>query len=121
MSSVIKTSFAFFVPGGLVFFVAIGFLRPHGLPAWIHGPVGALPYIVLCFGLVFGWYLSSGRLILSLLMLALVDRAMMVFPPTDSDPASMGRVMFSAITFLLPLNLLALSLIKEEAISTWRG
>ncbi|TKS59897.1 MAG: GGDEF domain-containing protein [Nitrospira sp.] len=116
-----KTFFAFLIPGGVVFLAAIGFLRPHGLPSWVQGPVQALPYIVLGFGLVFGWYLSSGRLILSLIMLAFADRAVILFPPTDPDPGSANHVIFAATTFLLPLNLMALSVIKEEAISTWRG
>ena len=121
MASIMKTLFTFLIPGGLVFLAAIGFLRPQGLPPWVQGPVSALPYIVLGFGIVFGWYLSSGRLILSLLVLALADRAVVLFPPTDPDPASVGQIIFAAVTFLLPLNLLALSLIKEEAISTWHG
>jgi diguanylate cyclase (GGDEF)-like protein len=116
-----KTFVAFLIPGGLIFLTAIGFLRPHGLPQWIQGPVQAFPYIVLGFGLLFGWYLSSSRLILSLIVLALADRAIILFPPTDPDPVSANHVIFAATTFLLPLNLMALSLIKEEAISTWRG
>lgn len=116
-----KTFFAFLIPGGVIYLAAIGFLRPQGLPQWVQAPVQALPYIVLGFGLVFGWYLSSSRLILSLIVLALADRAVILFPPTDPDPASPNHVVFAATTFLLPLNLMALSLIGEEAISTWRG
>ena len=117
----LKTLRALLIPGGLIFFAAIGFLRPHGLPLWTQTPVGAFPYIVLGFGLIFGWYLSSSRLILSILVLALAERAVLLFPPTDLDPASMGPTMLAATSVLLPLNLLALSLVKEEAISTWRG
>lgn len=116
-----KTLFSFLIPGAGIFLAAIGFLRPHGLPGWVQGPVSALPYIVLAFGLVFGWYLASGRLILSLLVLGLADRGLALFPLTDSDPASAGHTIFVATSFLLPLNLLALSLVKEEAFSTWRG
>jgi len=119
--SIMKTFVAFLIPGGIIFLAAVGFLRPQGLPRWFQGPVQALPVIVLGFGLFFGWYLSSSRLILSLLVLALAGRAIILFPPTDPDPGSANHVIFAATTFLLPLNLMALSLIKEEAISTWRG
>lgn len=112
---------ALLIPGGLIFLAAVGFLRPQGLPAWVQGPVSTLPYIVLAFGIVFGWYLASSRLLLSLVVLTLADRALLFFPPLDRDPASVGRTMFAATSFLLPLNLLALSLVKEEALSTWRG
>ncbi|MGQ0695796.1 MAG: GGDEF domain-containing protein [Nitrospiraceae bacterium] len=116
-----KTFIAFLLPGGVIFLAAIGFLRPQGLPQWIQGPVQALPFIVLGFGLFFGWYLSSSRLILSLIVLALADRAIFHFPPTDPDTGSANHVIFAATTLLLPLNLMALSIIKEEAISTWQG
>src|SRR5215216_713714 len=116
-----KMLFALLVPSGLVYLAAIGFLRPHGLPPWMQAPIGALPYIVLIFGLVFGWYLASGRVILSLLVLTLADRALAWCPPSDADPASTGQILYAAGSLLVPLNLLALSLVKEEALPTWRG
>ncbi|HXV69108.1 MAG TPA: hypothetical protein VD738_09315, partial [Nitrospira sp.] len=116
-----KTCVSFLVPGGMVFLAALGFLRPQGVPTWVQGPVRAFPVIVLGFGFFFGWYLSSSRLILSLLVLAFVDRAVALFPPTDPEPESASQAMFAATTLLLPLNLLAFSVIKEQAISTWRG
>jgi len=116
-----KNLTAFFLPGGAVFLAAIGFLRPHGLPDWIQTPVSVLPFIVLMFGVVFGWYFASSRLILSLLVLAMTGYALLVFPPTDLDPTAIGRIVLAGTTFLLPLNLLALSLIKEDAITTWRS
>jgi hypothetical protein len=53
--------------------------------------------------------------------LAFADRAVILFPPTDPEPESASHVLFAATTLLLPLNLLAFSMIKEQAISTWRG
>jgi len=76
-----KSCLAFLFPGGLIFLIAIGFLRPQGHPMWLQQPIAALPYIVLTFGLIFGWYFASSRMILSLLVLALADRALGLFPP----------------------------------------
>jgi diguanylate cyclase (GGDEF)-like protein len=121
MPSLVKSLIAFLVPGGIIFFAALGFLRPQGLPQWVQGPVRALPIIVLGFGCFFGWYLSSSRLILSLLVLAVADRAVILFPPTDQDLAAASHVIFAATTLLVPLNLLAFSIIKDQAISTRRG
>ncbi len=121
MSPIVKSCVSFLVPGGIVCLAALGFLRPQGLPQWVQGPVRAFPIFVLGFGLFFGWYLSSSRLILSLLVLAFVDRAVVLFPPTDPEPESASHVLFAATTLLLPLNLLAFSMIKEQAISTRRG
>jgi diguanylate cyclase (GGDEF)-like protein len=120
-ASFFKLIWKLFAPGGLVLLLAIGFLRPHGLPAWIQGPVSAFPFIVLGFGLVFGWYLASSRLILSLLVLACLDRGIVLFSPTDSNSGAPGPILFAIATFLAPLNLLALSLMKEDDVSTWRG
>ncbi|HEY6085279.1 MAG TPA: hypothetical protein VIU63_07765, partial [Nitrospira sp.] len=52
------------LPGGFVLLAAAGFLRPHGLPPWLQQPISAFPYIVLAFGVIFGWYLSSVRMML---------------------------------------------------------
>jgi diguanylate cyclase (GGDEF)-like protein len=120
-ASTFKLAWHFFAPGGLVLLLAIGFLRPLGLPAWVQGPVSALPFIVLGFGIVFGWYLASSRLILSLLVLACLDRGIVLFSPTDSSSGAAGSILFAIATFLAPLNLLALSLVKEGGCSTWRG
>ena len=115
-----RTILAFFLPGGLVFFAAIGFLRPQGLPQWCQQPVAALPYFVVGFGLIFGWYFSSPRMILSLVTLVLADRALILFPITGNDPISMGHTVFAAVTFLLPMNFLAFSILKDD-IGTVRG
>ena len=116
-----KSFLAVFFPGGLVFLIAIGFLRPQGLPMWLQQPIAALPYIVLTFGLIFGWYFASSRMILSLLVLALADRALVLFPTTDADQAALSQTMVAVTAFLVPLNLLAFSILKEDALSTLRG
>jgi GGDEF domain-containing protein len=121
MSSVRKSLVAFLVPGGLIFLGALGFLRPSGLPPWVQGPVHAFPFVVLAFGLFFGWYLSSSRLILSLIVLGIADRSLALLPPADQPGESAHQVIFSALALLLPLNLMAVSIIKEEAMSSWRG
>lgn len=120
-SSPLKLIWHFLAPGGFVLLLAIGFLRPHGLPAWVQGPVSVFPLIVLGFGIVFGWYLASSRLILSLLVLTFLDRGVALFSPIDPSPDAPGPILFSIATFLAPLNLLALSLVKDDGVSTWRG
>ena len=110
----------FVFPGGLLFLAAVGFLRPHGLPAWCQTPVAALPYLALGFGLVFGWYFGSTRMLLSLLALTFANQAWATWP-LEKDPTSVSHTIFAAATFLLPLNFLAFSILKEEAIGTLRA
>ena len=88
---------------------------------WLQQPIAALPYIVLTFGLIFGWYFSSSRMILSLLVLALADRALMLFPNTGADQAAVYQTIVAVTAFLVPLNLLAFSIFKEDSLSTLRG
>lgn len=107
-------------PGGLIFLVAIGFLRPQGHPMWLQQPIAALPYIVLAFGLIFGWYFASSRMILSLLILALADRALVLLPSSGADQESGSQTMVAITAFLVPLNLLAFSILKEDFLSTFR-
>ena len=116
-----KSFLAILFPGGLIFLIAIGFLRPQGHPMWLQQPIAALPYIVLTFGLIFGWYFASSRMILSLLVLALADRALGLFLPTDANQAALGHTMAAITAFLVPLNLLAFSIFKEDSLSTLRG
>jgi len=116
-----KSILAVLFPGGLIFLIAIGFLRPQGLPMWLQQPVAALPYIVLAFGLIFGWYFSSSRMILSLLVLALADQALVLFTSTDADQAAVRQTIIAITAFLVPLNLLAFSIFKEDFLTTVRG
>ncbi len=120
MSKIIRHLASLLFPGGLILLAAVGFLRPHGLPPWLHQPLGAFPYIVLGFGIVFGWYLASMRLLLTLLIFSLVERILMLPQTTGSEAPSSGEALFALSAFLLPLNLLALSLQKDGTLSVAR-
>jgi len=102
-----QTAFSLSMPGGFVFLAALGFLRPQGLPSSLETPLLVWPVVVLSFGLIFGWYLHSVKLVLSLLLFALADRGLAM---TGGAPSSSSEyAMFSITAVLLPLNLLALS------------
>jgi diguanylate cyclase (GGDEF)-like protein len=116
----LKTVGLFFFPGGLLFIMALGFLRPQGLPLWWQGPVAALPYLALTFGLVFGWHFASTRMLLSLTTLTFANQALVTWP-LEKEAASLSHVIFAAGAFLVPLNFLAFSIVKEEAMSSVRG
>jgi diguanylate cyclase (GGDEF)-like protein len=88
---------------------------------WLQQPIAALPYIVLMFGLIFGWYFASSRMILSLLVLALTDRALILVPINGGDQESVGQTIVAITAVLVPLNLLAFSILKEDSITTVRG
>lgn len=104
------------MPGGLLLLAALGFLRPGGLPDWTQPLVHAYAYIVLGAGVLLGWYLDRSRIVLAMLLLALADRGLLHFAAGEAATAGAGRIVFNAVALLLPLNLLALSLITEHRI-----
>ena len=118
--SLLRVVFTLVFPGGLLFLAALGFLRPQGLPPWCQGPVAVLPYLALTFGLVFGWYFASARMLLSLACLTVADQALVRWPP-EHNAASLADTVFAAGTFLLPLNFLTLAILKETVIGSLRG
>ena len=105
---------SFVLPDGLLVIAALGFLRPGGLPSVMLPIVQAFAYLVFVFGVVLGLYLRHSRILFALLLLALADRALLHLSAGMAASADVGRIMFNAVALLLPLNLLALSLITER-------
>jgi len=109
-----KWLYSFLVPGGLLLLAGLGFLRPRGLPGWMQPIVAVYPYIVLVVGLLSGWYFDRSRMVLAMLTLAVADGALQFFGAGDAATPGIGRIVFHAVAFLLPLNLMALSLMTER-------
>lgn len=109
------TQFSSFVlPDGLLVLAALGFLRPGGLPDVMLPLEQAFAYLVLVVGILLGLYVRHSRILFALLLLALADRALLHLAAGAASSADVGRIMFNAVALLLPLNLLALSLITER-------
>ena len=119
VQTVLKPILAFVFPGGLLCFLALGFLRPNGLPLWCQGPVAALPYLALASGLLFGWYFISARMLFTLVVFTFADRALMAFP-FQKDPDPVSQIVFSLSVFLVPMNILGFSLLREGRAETIR-
>ena len=105
---------SFVFPDSLLVIAALGFLRPGGLPTIMLPIEQAFAYLVLVFGVVLGLYLRHSRILFALLLLTLADRALLHLSAGMAASADVGRIMFNAVALLLPLNLLALSLITER-------
>ncbi len=116
---VVKTIFSFSVPGGILFLAAAVILQTgvlaKSLPALVH----IYPYAVLVAGVLLGWRFNRSRLVFAVLVLVLADRALLYFAPTG--PEGYGRIVYNTVSILLPLNLAAISLMKERGIVTLHG
>ncbi len=105
---------SFVLPDGLLVLAALGFLRPGGLPDVMLPLEQAFAYLVLVIGILLGLYVRHSRILFAMLLLALADRALLHLAAGAAASADVGRIMFNAVALLLPLNLLALSLITER-------
>jgi len=110
-----------FVPGGLVLLAALVFLRPGVLPESATPFLRVYPYAVGLVGVFLGWYFNRSRVLFGLLILAIADRLLLVFPPALGVDGSAGRIVFNAVALLLPTNLAAYSMLSERGVLTRRG
>ena len=96
---------SFIWPGGFIFLVGLGFLRPSGLPHWAQPLIHVFPYVVIVFGVFFCWIFSRSRIGLSLLILIIGDQSFFWCPlftqelnqaiPSFRSPRSSSRSIFS--------------------------
>lgn len=117
---VLKWFYSFLMPGGLLVLASVALLRPGGLPAWTLPLVGAYCYIIFASGVLLGWYLERSRIIFAVVVLLLADWAMLQVGAGEVAAGGPSRILFNAVAFLLPLNLLALSLITQRGLDLRR-
>jgi len=114
-SSILRSVFSFFMPGGLIILVAFLLTRAPIVEAvsWLPR---FYPWIVLCVGLFLGWRLNRSQLVFVVLVLAVADRSLLIFAGGDIGPGTAGEAVYNAVAFLLPLNLIVFSFMKERGI-----
>ena len=106
------------LPGGFLIFGVVSFLRWGEQLSWYPTTLQVFPYGILLIGGFLGWYYRSTMLMFGILILALSDRALFYFCPNGPDAGGAGFVVFHLVAFLLPLNLVAISFVKEAGFLT---
>lgn len=115
-----RALFSFFIPGGLI--LLIGFLlTQEPIVEALPGLSRIYPLIVLVAGLFIGWRFNRSQLVFVIFVLALADWSLLHFAAEKAVSMSTGRTLYNAISFLLPLNLVYFSMMKERGIVTWDG
>jgi diguanylate cyclase (GGDEF)-like protein len=71
-------------------------------------------------GILLGWRFKRSQLVVALAVLFAAERAIALFP-TVGQAAPVGRVVFSAVALLLPLDLAAIAWLSERTMSSWAG
>jgi len=119
---VVRTLFSLFLPGGLVVFSTAILIYLGVLDKSLSALVHIYPYLVAVAGMLLGWRFNRSRLIFAIVVLALADRGLLLFSPSAGAASlSVGRTVYNAIGFLLPLNLVFVSRVKERGIFTFHG
>ncbi len=116
-----KHLYTLFVPGGIILLAALAILRPRAVPSAVVPIVQVFPYIVAAAGLFLGWFFNRSRIFYTILLLAVADVALQHFALGPGPMRGSNRIVFQAVAFLLPLNLVAYALITERGILTLRG
>jgi len=118
----VRTLFSLFVPGGLVVFTTAIIIYLGVLDKSLSALVHIYPYLVAVAGILLGWRFNRSRLIFAILLLALADRGLLLFSPSaGATSVTAGQTVYNGVGFLLPLNLVFLSRVKERGILTFHG
>ncbi len=79
--------------------------------------VSAFPITVLAGGILLGWRFDRSRLVLALAVLLLAERALLGWAPAGGGGGGeVGRVIFGALSLLVPLDLAALAWLPERGL-----
>jgi len=104
-----------FVPGGVLLLAAV-LLLSGGFLSISAPAVDFYYYAVFAAGVLLAWRVHSSRVLFALIMLLLAHRALEFFSAGRALSIGPGRIAFEAIAFLLPLNFIVLSLIRERGL-----
>lgn len=105
-----------FVPGGILLLAAVALLS-GGLVPISAAAVDFYYYAVFVAGILLAWRFHSSRILFALIILLLAHRALEFFSAGRVLSVGPGRIAFETIAFLLPVNFVALSLVRERGLA----
>ena len=108
------------LPGGLLLLAVVIAIRAGVMPSAAAFVWRDYPYFIFGAALVLSAIFNRSRLFFAVLIVALSDRALFWLAPRMAS-AGIHRTIFDAIAILLPLNLLALSFMRDRGIVSPRG
>jgi diguanylate cyclase (GGDEF)-like protein len=104
------------VPGGLWLGAAVILLQSGLLPI-SPAAIDFYYYAVFAAGILLAWRFHSSRVVFALVILLLAHRAVEFFSMGRVVTSGPGRIAFEAIAFLLPVNFIVLSFIRERGLA----
>ena len=95
-------------------------LQSASMRAAVATSASVYSWVIFGVGILLGWRFKRSQLVVALAVLFAAERAVAYFPAVG-ETAAAGRVVFSAVALLLPLDLAAIAWLSERTISTWLG
>ncbi len=111
----------FLLPGSVLYFFLLLLLQVEFLQSWLPSITSFLPYFIFLSGLYIGWKFSRSRLIFVLLVLTIADHTLQTLTFQFTAGVNIDLIVFNIISFILPLNILIIALLRERGIFTWQG
>jgi len=112
--TVAKALFSFFIPGGLPFLITVIILNLNIMDRVLQDSAQIYPLIVIGASLVVGLFFKRIWLMLAILILALADRTLLYFAANNAVTTEGGRLIYHAVSFLLPFNLCVFAFMKRK-------
>ena len=116
MLSAVNTVLLRLLPGAILLVAVTVALHSVRLRGAVWPLVPAYPLVVLGGGILLGWRFDRSRLVFSLAVLLLTDRALLLWAPVGGSGGDVGRVIFGALSILVPLNAAALAWLPERGL-----
>jgi diguanylate cyclase (GGDEF)-like protein len=112
---------SFIIPGGILFFASLIMIHMDRISASLPAILSVYPYVVFASSVLIGWRFNRSSLVFAAIVLAIADRSILIFCSDYAASGVTGKIVFNAVSFLLPINLAALCLAKERGVVTVHG
>ena len=110
-----RTLISLAFPAGILLLAAV-LLLETGLVPLSASVIDFYYYAVFLSGILLAWRFHSSRVLFALLTLLLAHRSLEFFAAGSLSSTGPGRIAFEAIAFLLPLNFVILSVVRERGL-----
>jgi diguanylate cyclase (GGDEF)-like protein len=119
-SKLLRILYRLLFPGGFILLASAIALKSLALENLNSSFWREYPYVIFGAGLVLSALFKCSRLFFAILIIGLCDWALTWITPAIAS-AGIHRTVFDAIALLLPLNLIALSFMRDRGIVSPRG
>jgi diguanylate cyclase (GGDEF)-like protein len=116
-----KTLFSFFIPSGLPFLITVIIMNLRIMDKVLLNSALIYPIIVIGAGVLLGLFFKRIWLMLIILTLVMADRVLLHFAANTAVTMEEGRLIYHAISFLLPFNLCVFAFMKRRGDMKWQS